>query len=285
MIVLALFLIWSIYVVRKGHLTLHTLFGVYAVTLFLVDYGDVSFDFWLNLYDLPVHLLNNLDIGGYLGIILSDGIIFPLVAIVFCYYSVRYHRPWLLSILFALMLGTIEFIFVKTGYMVYHYWNHWITPAIVFISLRIFAHFSDRFIHYSPPISYRLRLLCSIYAFVEWPGAVLGGAMRLFQFKLNIFNNEIFDDRIVAMIFTTIMGGLAAVLITKIPQKYKIMFFLGLAITSSIFNLLMHSQGLFLYNYWNSLLVILRYIIPYLVVYFYDRWEGAYTRRFDPKNA
>lgn len=284
LVLLILFLGWSVYVIRKENMSWHTVISIYVVTLFAVDYGDVPFDFWFDFYDLPVHLLNNLDVGHYLGIILSDGIIFPLIAIIFCYYSAKYKHPWLLSILFASIIGVIEFVFVKFGYMVYKHWNHWLTPVLVFVSLRILANFAVRLINYSPPVSYKFRLLCSIYAIVEWPGAILAGAMKLIQYKPNIFANETADNRFVAMILTTLMGGIAAIFITRIPQRYRIALFLGLGICSSIFALWMHLKGMLVYYHWNSLLMVIRYLVPYLFVYFYDRWESAYTRQFKPEH-
>lgn len=279
-ITLIFFLIWLIYIIRKGHISWHALVSIYVVTFFIVDIGDVSFDYWVNFYDLPVHLLNNPDADHYLGIVLSDGIIFPLIAIIFCYYSVRYHHPWLLSILFASILGIIEFGFVKLGYMVYHHWNHWITPAITFVVLRILAHFAERFIYYSPPVSYRFRLICFTYAFTEWPGAIMGnGLMNLYQWRPFIFDNPSADDRFVAMILATVMGGLAATFAPKILQKYKIYLFLGLGLLSTSFVLWMHSKGLMLYNHWNDFFSLIRYMAPYLLIYFYDRWESIYSRQ------
>lgn len=277
-ITLIFFLIWSIFVIYKGRMSWHAVITIYVISVFISDYGDVPFEFWFNFYDLQVHLLNNLDVGRYLGIILSDGLIFPFIAIIFCYYSVRFDHPWLLSILFAAMLGILEFLYVKLGYMVYYHWNHWLTPLITFITLRIVACFSNRLVHYSPPISYRFRLLCSIYVITEWPGAILCGSLRLYQYKPNIFNNETANDRFVAMILATLMGVLAAFFISKISSSYKIFLFLGLGLVSSIFAVYMHSKELLIYNHWNSVATVIRYIAPYFVVYLYDRWEASYTR-------
>lgn len=274
------FLAWSIYVIRKSGMSWHTVISIYVITLFVVDFGDVPFDFWFNFYDMPVHLLTNLDFGHYLGIVISDGLIFPLIAIVFCYYSVQYNRPWLLSFIFASLLGIIEYFFVKRGFMVYHSWNHWITPVLTFILLRLLSHFSNRLVNYFPPVSYKFRLLCFIYVITEWPGAIMGqGILRFYQYRLNIFQNETADDRFVAMMFATTMGGLAAILISKIPQKFKSIFFLGLGLSSSIFALWMHSKELLIYHHWNNLVTIIRYMTPYLIIILYDHWESAYTRK------
>ncbi len=279
LVTLVIFLIWAIYVIRKGCMTWHTILSIYFVTVFVVDFGDVPCGYWFHFYDLEVHLLSNLDVGHYLGIIFSDGLIFPLIAIVFCYYTARHHHPWILSFIFAFMLGIIEFVYVKLGFMVYHYWFYWTTAVLAFLTLRVLACFSARFIDYTPPVSYRFRLLCAIYVISEWPGAILGGAMRLYQYKPYIFTNETANDRFIAMILATIMGATAAVLIKKIPKKYRIILFLGLGVSSSIFASWMHWSGLLQYKHWNSYFTIIRYMMPYLIVYLYDRWESCYIKK------
>lgn len=274
------FLLWSIWVIRKGKLSWHAVIGIYVATLFVVDFGDVPFDYWFNFYDLPAHLLNNPDSDYYLGIVFSDGMIFPLFTIIFCYYTSQYRHPWLLSLLFASMLGIMEFCFVKFGYMVYHNWNHWLTPAITFVALRTLAHFSHRFVRYSPPVSYRFRLICFTYVFTEWPGAVMGsGLMNLYHWRLHVFNNSPADDRFMAMTLATVMGGLAAVLTSIIAQRYKIFLFLGLGSVSALFAIFMNAKGWLLYNRWSNLYTAVRYILPYLLVYLYDRLELAYTKK------
>lgn len=271
------FLLWAILVIRKGRLSWHAIISIYVTTLFIVDLGDVSFDHWFNFYDLPAHLLKNQHADHYLGIVFSDGMIFPLIAIIFCYYSVHYHRPWLLSFLFASLLGIFEVGYAKLGYMVYYHWSHWITPAIAFIFLRILAYFADRLVNYSPPISYRFRLLCFTYTFTEWPGALMGwGIMHLYQWRPHFFENYTADDRFTAMTIATAMGGLAAYFSPKTSHRHKPLLFLTLGLGSTIFALWMHDMGLLKYNNWNNFWTIVRYMTPYLIVYWYDGWETAY---------
>jgi hypothetical protein len=253
--------------------------SIYVVALLITDFGDVPFDYWFNFYDLPVRLLHNPDADHYLGIVFSDGWIFPLMAIVFCYYCVKYLRPWLLSFLFAALLGIMEVGYVKAGYMVYHQWNHWITPALSFILLRFLAHFAARYVYYSPPISYRFRLICFTYVITEWPGAIMGsGLMGLFHWRFHIFENVSADDRFIAMILAAVMGVGGAVVSPMIRQKYKKYLFFGLGLVSALFALWMHQKGWLLYTRWNNVLTIIRYMTPYVLVYLYDRWEFAYTK-------
>ncbi len=281
-VTLLFFLAWSIWAVRKGRFSWHAVVAVYVVTLFVVDYGDVPFDHWFNCYDLPVHLLSK-PYDDYLAIVLSDGLIFPCIAIVFCYYSVRWHRPWLLSLLFAAMLGIIEAGFVASGYMVYHRWNHWLTPAITFISFRLLAHFAARFVYYTPPVSYRLCLLSFIYVISEWPGALFAGVMRFYQYRPHIFGDELADDRFVGMILATVMGGLGAWFAPGLARRYKLAFFLSLGVLSLVFTYVMFESGLLKYRQWSHLWTVVRYLTPYLLVYWYDRWESGYRGSIAPR--
>lgn len=280
LLTLLIFLIWAIYVIHKGKINWHAVLSIYFVTLYIVDYGDVPCDHWFNFYDLPVHLLSRLDVGQYLGIIFSDGLIFPLIAIVFSYYITQYHHPWLLSFIASLILGVMELIYVNLGFMIYYHWYHWTTAVISFFALRVLAIYSERFITYNPPIFYPFRLLCAVYVITEWPGAILGGVMRLYQFKNNIFENETGNDRFVAMTLATVMGAITALLITKISRKYRIYLFWGMGICSAVFALGMHAAGFLQYNHWNSLFTIIRYILPYVIVFLYDKWESDFTRKY-----
>ncbi|MPM38164.1 hypothetical protein SDC9_84791 [bioreactor metagenome] len=276
-VTMVFFLLWSIWAIRKGCLSWHTIINLYMVTLLIVDVGDVSFDHWFNFYDIPTYLLNNpYDL--YMGIIFSDGMIFPLIAIVFCYYSVRYRRPWVLSIVFALLLGIIEVGYVKLGYMVYYQWNHWLTPGIIFILCQVLACFSDRFVYYSPPIPYRLCLLSFVYGALEWPGAIMGGVMRLYNYRPHLFDNELADDRFTAVLFAVVMGGLIAYFAPRIRTRYKLAFFLSLGLLSTGFAFLMFERGWLIYHQWNHLLMSIRYIMPYILIYLYDSWESNYRQ-------
>lgn len=272
-ITILFFLLWTIWVIHKGPLSGHTVIGIYVTTLFIVDFGDVSFDHFLNLYDLPTRLLNN---NQYLAIVFSDGIVFPLIAIIFCSYSVRYNRPWLLSFLFAAMVGIIEIFYEKFDYMIYHHWNSWLTPVITFILFRVLAHFARQFVYYSPPVSYQFCLMCFVYTISEWPGALLAGVMHLYQYRPYIFADSISDDRFIAMLLATAMGVLAAYFAPKSRQEDKLFLFLSVGFVSVLFALWMYGKGRLIYHNWNHLFTVIRYITPYLIIYLYDRWETNY---------
>lgn len=274
-VTLAVCLAWAIRVARKGKISRHALVSIYTVTLIVVDAGDVAFDYGFNFYDLPTHLLANPASDKYLGIVFSDGMIFPLIAIIICYYVVRYRRPWLTSFGCAIVLGLLEAIYVRFGFMTYHGWNHWLTPAIILIMARILAQFAPRLISYSPPIPYPIRLLCATYAITEWPGALLGGVMHLYKWRLGIHAEPYADDRIAAMALATIMGILAAVLSRRTREEDRLITFLGLGVLSTLLVYGALAVGWLHYNRWNHFWTAVRYITPYFAVAGYDRWESV----------
>lgn len=276
-----IFVVWAIIIIRKKYMSLHSIISIYAITVFFVDWGDVVFYLWARFYDIPAKLPRNIDIGNYLGIMFSDGIIFPAAAIVFCYYSIRYRHPWLLSALFASMFGVIEYIFTKFGFMIYHNWNHFLTPVITFILLLILSQFSNRLVNYSPPTSYKLRLMCFMYTIVEWPGGIMAATLHLYVYRLHIFATETADTRFVAMPVSTLLSIIVALIIDKIHPKYRILLFPGLGIGYSIFAIWMYYNGYMIYNHWNHMLTVIRYLVPFIVVYFFDRWESNYTNKLN----
>ncbi len=281
-ITIVLFAFWSILVIRKGDLSWHSVAGLYVTTLLAADTGDVACDYWLNLYDLPGHLLKNPASDHYLGIVFSDGIILPLIAIIFCHYSVKHHRPWLLSFLFAAILGIMEVLYRQLGYMVYHHWSPWVTTLLAFIAFRILAEFAGRFVHRSPPVSYRFRLLCATYVITEWPGAVLSGIMHLYKWRPHLFADPYADDRFTAMTIAVVMGGLAAYLAPKFRDREKPFLFLGLGLVSTVFALWASRSGLLRYYRWDHLWTVVRYMTPYLLVFWYDQWESASAKGEPP---
>lgn len=85
-IITIFFLIWAIFVIRKGHLSWHSIFSIYVVAILITDYSDEVFDYWLNFFDLPAHLLDNPLADQYLGLTLSDGVIF--LSLLLCFATI-----------------------------------------------------------------------------------------------------------------------------------------------------------------------------------------------------
>jgi hypothetical protein len=271
------FLIWAILVIRKGHLSWYSICSIYVAAVYITDYVDEVFDYWLNIYDLPAHLLHNSLADQYLGLVLSDGVIFPLIVIVFCYYSNRYHRPWLVSILFAPLMAIIEFILAKQGFMILHHWSHWITFTLTFVGFRILAHFADRFINYYPPVSYRFWLVSVIYTCYAWPGGTLYyGIAHLAHYRLHIFDNYNADDRFTELIIMFVPVYLVVYFAPRIRPPYKLFLFISLGMCWFIVALWMYGKGWLIYHHWNHVWTFIRYFVPCYFAYWIDRWESNY---------
>jgi hypothetical protein len=142
---------------------------------------------------------------------------------------------------------------------------------------RVLAHFAERFVYYSPPVPYWLRLFCFVYTFSGWPEAFTGrGVFILNQWRPHIFDDYSRDDRFIAKSLEIVMGGTSAYLSPKLRQRYKPFLFLGLGVISVIFAFLMYVNGWLQYFHWNHFWTIVRYVTPYLLIYWYDHWESAY---------
>lgn len=237
----------------------------------------MTFAYWLNLYDLPAHLLQNPQSDKFLGLCLSDAVIFPLLSIIFCYYSTQYRRPWTLSLISSLLMGIIEYYLEKQGFMVSYHWSHWVTVVLTFFGCRILAHFASKFIYYSPPSSYRFWLVGMIYSVSEPTGALLGwGFMHLFQHRPNIFDNYTADDRTISFVFTTVIGGCLAYFAPKIHPQSKFFLFMGLSINYILFDLWLYSRGWLIYYHWNHGWTVARYLTTCLLMLWIDKWESTY---------
>ncbi|MDP4147240.1 MAG: hypothetical protein Q8936_22655 [Bacillota bacterium] len=273
------FLIWAIIVIKKGQFTWHSILSIYVITNIVVDHGDEIFDYWFykKCYDLPAHLLKNPAADSYLGLVFSDGVIFPLIAIIFCYYATIWRHPWLLSIIGAPFMALIEVALDKTGFMVCYHWSHWFTLVITFISFRILAHYAHRFIYYSPPVSYRFWLVGVIYVSSDWPGYLVSwGTGQFALYRPHLFVNPVSDDRFTDLMLTTILGICLAYFAPKVRKQFKPFLFLGLSVCWITFAFWMYSRGMLIYNHWSHIGTIARYLEPCILAYFIDRWETNY---------
>lgn len=275
-VVMAFFLFWAILVVRRGHLSWHSVVSIYVVAQPVVDLGDELFDYFFDRYDLPTHLLQNRLSDQYLGLYISDAVIFPLIAIVFCYYASRYRHPWLLSLVFATMMGIIEVGLVKSGYIIYHGWAFWVTPALTFVCFRVLAHYSDRLVHYAPPIPYWFWLAGVVYGITEMPAIMGFGVLHFYQYNPQFFYNVIADDRCLELSLGYILGISAGLIAPRVPTRLRFTFFMCLALIMTAIALLFYSLGWLKYHHWNHIYTILRYMVPYLLIYWFDRWETKY---------
>lgn len=135
----------------QGKLSWHSIIAAYTLALFLVDVLDIALNQFAHLYQLSTHLLRDPAKDNLLGIILSDVLILPLTAVIFCYYT-RPEHPWRYTLLFTLLHVINESIYLSLGYLHYHNWSILYSTAVYMFGIRLFAYYAPRFVSYDPPI-------------------------------------------------------------------------------------------------------------------------------------
>jgi hypothetical protein len=214
-----------------------------------------------------------------MGLIFADGIILPLTAILFCYFSSRTQKHWRLTFLFTGVQYLLERIYLALGYLQYVNWNIWISMSIYFLGFRIAAHFARRMLLYSPPISYSIRIATFTYTINAWIGAILGGALLgLWQWRPHIFGEKGADERFSDSAIETSLGIMSAFIIPRISAKHRMWVFMLFALIASTICYLAYWKGWFLYRHWNHFLSAMRWIVPSCVISLYDRWENKPQR-------
>jgi hypothetical protein len=250
------------------------------LTLFFIDIPEVIFNRILGWYSFPTHLLNNFEMDTQLGLLFSDGVILPLVGIIFTFY-IKPNHPWRYTFYFVVGLISLEFLYLKLGYLLYiRHWNILYSTITYILGIRLYAHFAPRFVSYSPPVPYWLRLLSFTYASTAWVGAVVGGAFfSLYQFRPHIIKSELGDDRFADIGSSWILGIITAIMIPKVSKRFKFISFMSIALLASVWALFMYRKGWLIYHHWNHFLTLSRYFAPYLLIWWYDRWETTLEKQ------
>jgi hypothetical protein len=274
---LIFFLIWAIYVTRKGKLSRHAIVNLYVFTLFIVDIPEVIFNQLMGLYKFPTHLLADPVQDNLLGIVLGDSFILPLVGIIFgCY--VKQGQPWRMVLPFTLGFVILEWVYLKLGYVHYNHWSIWYSTFFYFIGLRLVAHYAPRFVTYHPPIPYQIRLFCFSYTALVLPSAFFGAIFNLLQWRPGFFEDIHSDDRFTALGSIWVLSLITMIIIPKTPRPYKLAVFIMLAAFATFFALYAYWSGWLIYHHWNHFFTAMRYFVPFAFVMWYDRWETAYEK-------
>jgi len=271
--------IWCIRIVKKGEYTWGTLLSAFFVFVILVDLAEILFNFLLEYYKFPAHLLSDFHQDNQLGVILADVVIIPLTAIIVCHYFIHSKKRWLLIILFTIMQGLIEVVYLQFGYLIYYHWNTWISIAVYFIGLCILTKFAPRFLRKEKPLPYWLILTASVYNIAGMlGGAVMGGELlSLFEWRPHIFNSPHADDRFSEITTLTLLGILTGILIPKFKSKYRLIVFGLLAVVGISYYTIGHWMGWLLYNNWNIYLTMIRWFVPFAIIAWLDRQESFRT--------
>lgn len=269
--------IWLVYLIKKERYSNHAILTTYLLFVMVVDIPEVTNNHLLEFYKFPTHLLANPDKDNQFGIIFSDGIILPLTTVILLHYAVHTQKLWRLSFAFAATYGLLEWMYLRYSYLTYLNWNIWISIAVYLFMSRIFSHYAPRLLLYQPPIPYFIRIGGATYAITAWFGAVLGGAfLGLYQWRPLIFAHESSDDRLADLGISLTFAILSAVIIPRIRLTLRPLVFLIFALMAISFSYVAHDRGWLIYHHWNTFLTVLRWIVPFAALTWFDRWEFTY---------
>ncbi|TLS51357.1 hypothetical protein FE782_14670 [Paenibacillus antri] len=274
---LAAISLWMAILLRKRTLSLHSVVTAYVIGVGVADFFEGLFNVVLGLYQFPTHLRTDPAFDNELGVVFSDFLILPFVFIIFVHYAARTAHPWRVSIAFAALHVSLEWIYVKLGYLTYVHWSVLYSACFYVGGFRFGAYLAPRISSYRPPIPYRLRLLCFSHMILMWVSAVFAlPLLKLYQFKPGLFHNIITDCRVAELVTGDILSVLCALFIPMTPHRLKPAVFAAIAGIGAFIAVFAYSQGWLIYYHWNLFLSVLRYVVPVGLIMLYDRWESAY---------
>jgi hypothetical protein len=266
-------LAWIFFLKKTNPISWHFLINTYAIGVMFVDIAEIVFNQFLGLYTFPTHLLSDPLKDNQLGVLFSDVLILPFTSILFTFYASKYSKRvivWLFTVIYI----SLEVLFLKTDYLIYHNWSIWFSFFAYLFGFAFFSLYADRLVHYNPPLSYRIRLFSVVYSITAIVGGVLGGALvKLYQWRPGVFRFPPADDRFADLGLSFVLGVLAAVIIPSVPSRYRAAVFLLLAFSIALFSMYSVSQGWLIYYRWNHVWTAVKWLVPMCLVIVYDRWE------------
>lgn len=277
LIYLAVITLWLTILLRKRTLSWHSVVTAYVIGVGMADLFEGLFNVILGLYQFPTHLRSNPDYDNELGVVFSDFLILPLVLIIFVHYAARTIHPWRVSIAFAALHISLEWIFLQSGYLTYVHWSILYSAFLYVCGFRFGAYLAPRISSYNPPIPYRIRLLCFSHMILMWVSAVFAlPLLKLYQFKTGLFPNIVTDCRVAELVTGDILSVLCTIFVPMTPQKLKPVVFTAIAGVGAFIAVFAYLQGWLIYYHWNLFLSVMRYVVPVGFIMLYDRWESAY---------
>lgn len=266
-------LIWAVYLYQKRKIDLHTIIVVYSLSLLLIDIPEIIFITIFNLYKFHVQLLTNPIMDSHLGIILSDGVIIPLIGIViYCY--IKPYRVWRYVFLFTGMHLALELLFLRFGYLEYINWSIWHSATAYLLGITIISY---TFLFFKlKSIPFWLKITTFSYPIFSWWGVIFNGLLGFYILRPYIFENKDADTMIGDLGITWIIVLIHAIFVSHVSYSVrKYIYILG-ALIISVFYIWLNSKGISIYYYWNNLFMILRWSIPFVLMYLFDRWDRKY---------
>ncbi len=275
-ILLTAFIVWMIFLMKKQTLSWHAYITAYSIGVYVADVTEVSFNLLLGLYKFPTHLLTDPVFDNELGIVFSDTMILPIALIIFLYYAKK-ERPWRTSLPFVAMFIVTEIIFLITGYVKYIHWSLLFSALAYIFAFRLAVQNALRISHYDPPIPYFVRLMCFSHTIIMWAGAIFAlPLLKMYQFRPGVFEDIMADCRFTDLLSGDILSIILTLVIPRIQNRHKAIVFTAVTIMGTAFALFANYSGWLIYHRWNHILMALRYFVPILLIFLYDRWEFAY---------
>jgi hypothetical protein len=108
---------------------------------------------------------------------------------------------------------------------------------------------------------------------VAIPGAIPDVLFHLHYWRPGIVRDFWSDDRIADLGSSLIISIIIGIVIPKTPCAYKLLTFIILSLLTVLFGFISYWKGWLVYVKWNHFLTFVRYTLPYIFLYWYDRWQ------------
>jgi hypothetical protein len=270
------FLVWAFLIIRKNKYSWQAIFSAYFIYLFATDAVEAVFSHYLGFYKFPAQLFSNFSVDNVFGLALSDGVILPLNGIIFCHYALRKKNQWLIVFIFTLAQFILELIYLGLGYLTYYHWATWLSVLFYTVGFSISAKYASRLLKYDPsPVPYQMVIGTATYGIATWLGVMFSGLFGLYVWRPHLFKSFAGEIAFPEITMGELFGGVAALLIPKLPIKYRPVIFMTLPALGTVFYYFAYGKGWLIYHHWNHLLSALRWFVPFSLIILFERWEST----------
>jgi hypothetical protein len=259
------------WLLKTKRISWNSFWTIFSIALITVDLVEVIINIILDLYKFPANLYTNPVKDNFLGILFADSIILPLTAVAFCYF-VKSH-PWRTSIIFTIMYTFLEWIYLKLGFLQYFGWKLYYSALAYLIGFSLFAPIANKFINCPTKIPYFISLTTFAYVMLVIPGAIPDVLFHLHYWRPGIMRDFWADDRIADLGSCLIIAIIIGIIIPKTPLLYKLPIFIVFTLLTVLFGFISYWKGWLVYVKWNHFLTFIRYTLPFLFLYWYDKWQ------------
>ncbi|WP_281883449.1 hypothetical protein [Paenibacillus sp. YYML68] len=260
------------YILYKKRIGWSACINIYVLGLLIVDVIEIIINLLMNYYKFPAQLLSDPVKDNFLGILLADSVILPLTAITFCYHAAKH--PLRAALLYSGIMVVLEWLYVELGYVVYSsHWAIWMSALVYVSSFLLFSRLADQFVNRPYSVPYFIRLLCFSYTALVLPGAIPDVLFHLHRWNPGLVPDIWSDDRIADLGSGFLISLVIASILPNVAMQRRTVTLSVLAACTVLFGLWAHRMGWLIYNSWNDALTVVRFVIPYILIFLYDRWQ------------